>query len=47
MMSSTLHIKNSKLSSICFLFSPLAQQRHNSKKVPLIMSKKDKEGEGW
>ena len=35
-----MNITNSMLSSICFLYCPLAQQKHDSKKVPLIRSKK-------
>ena len=40
MTSSTLDITTSKSSSICFLYCPLAQQKHDSKKVSLIRSKK-------
>ena len=48
MPSSNLNITNFKLSSIFFLYCPLAQQKHNSKKVPPIRSKKgQRRVRGW
>ena len=44
MTSSTLNITTSKLSSICFLYCPLAQQKRDSKKVSLTRSKKGQRG---
>ena len=46
MMSPILDITTSKSSSMCFLYFPLDKQKHDSKKVPLIMSKRVKV-EGW
>ena len=42
MPSSNLNITTFKLNSLCFLYCPLAQQKHDSKKVPPIRSKKGK-----
>ena len=44
MTSSILDITASKSSSMCFLYFSLAKQKHDSKKVPLILSKKQGEG---
>ena len=44
MTPSILDVTASKLSSMRFLYFPLAKQKHDSKKVPLIMSKKGQRG---
>ena len=44
-MASTLNIILVEFNLL--LYCPLGQQKHDQKKVPVIRSKKDKEGEGW